>query len=75
MLSTVYGHAPVTIDPTQAPWSIIPPVFHAFRDRGVDDGLHTSYAMMTDSGALEGSRCTPSHPSGTPRTLFDDNLI
>ena len=47
------GRAPVAVDPTQAPWSIIPPVFHAFRDRGADsDGSHSGDAMMSDGVSL-----------------------
>lgn len=46
------GRAPVAVDPTQAPWSIIPPVFHASRNRGADDDLYIGDAAMSDSVSL-----------------------
>jgi hypothetical protein len=49
------GHAPVAVDSAQAR-SIIPPVFHAFRDPAADDGLRTGDATMSDG-------VSPVHPA------------
>jgi hypothetical protein len=45
------GHAPVAVDSAQA-WSIIHPVFHAFRDPAADDGLRMGDASMSDGVSL-----------------------
>jgi len=42
------GTRPMPVDPAKAPWSVIPPVFHAFRDDATDEGPHAEDVAIND---------------------------